>query len=353
MFARAPLRRQRGLSLIELMVGLAVALLVALAAAASAIFFTASQRQGMTTSVTTASALNALAVMKEDIAQTGLGFVSAVRYTCAQLNVSRDGRLLSRTPFAPLLVVNDGTFDSLDVLYGTQVTGGAAVPLSAPSDTSSADLASLVPVGVGDAVLFAPAHDMAPGTCTIRTVTGVEPATASTPLRLAFDSAGTHNSATFPSPASYLIKDTLTPLGALQWHRYRVDGSNLLLEWPLQERSGVVLRDVVAFRVQYGMAPATVAGARKTTVTEWNDAADVGVLAPEAIDRLRALRIGIVTRGAQPEKPAPDGTCTATDDDAKPKLFGTEVTLSGNWKCFRYRTAVEVVPLRNFTMGLQ
>ena len=78
----------------------------------------------------------------------------------------------------------------------------------------------------------------------------------------------------------------------------------------------------------------------------------MGCITAANIARVRAIRIGIVTRSPQPEKPDANGDCTASS--AKPTLFGDNVEPDvTDWKCYRYRTAVVVVPLRNVVMGLR
>ena len=71
-----------------------------------------------------------------------------------------------------------------------------------------------------------------------------------------------------------------------------------------------------------------------------------------------AVRIGIVTRSPTKEKPATpgdDNTCTATT--TKPELFPATVGEKvepgvADWKCYRYRTSIAVVPLRNLVLGM-
>jgi Tfp pilus assembly protein PilV len=78
-----PRRRQRGVSIIELMVGLVVAMLVGLAATSSAVVFTASQRQGIGVGGVVVNVGTALAALKNDAATAGLGFFGDSRYLCA------------------------------------------------------------------------------------------------------------------------------------------------------------------------------------------------------------------------------------------------------------------------------
>ena len=357
------LRRQRGMTLIELLVSLVVALLVGLAAAGGVMLFTASQRQGTGTAAATLSAANSLAAIKEDISEAGLGFFGDAAFLCERLNLSFDARDLSSSTFSPVKIVHGTAFDQIDVVYGSEVVAGANVSLDGPSDTTSARLQSYLPATVGQAVLFAPAPLAPPAitnpgsTCTVRSVTDVAmPASPELEaLTLASNSTAHHNQLPFAAPVTYAANDRVSVLGGLTWNRYRVDASgNLWMDRVLQGGSAIVMRDVVGFRVRYGVAAAVGA----TSVSDWKDALDDATgqwatLPPAALARVRAVRIGIVTRSAQPEKADPkSGNCTAST--SLPKLFDDNVSLpTADWKCFRYRSAEDTVPLRNLILGLQ
>jgi len=60
--------------------------------------------------------------------------------------------------------------------------------------------------------------------------------------------------------------------------------------------------------------------------------------------------VGVITRSPQREKTNANGQCEATP--TKPQLFGEDITPSGDdWQCYRYRSAVVVIPLRNIVLG--
>jgi len=106
----------------------------------------------------------------------------------------------------------------------------------------------------------------------------------------------------------------------------------------------VLVRNVVAFRAQYGVS----ASAGTTTLASWENAsgATFGSISGATVDRVRAVRIGLVTRSAQREKEDEKGNCVASS--AKPVLFGSVVEPDvSDWACYRFRTSVVVVPLRN------
>lgn len=347
---------QRGLSLVELMVGMMVALLVGLGAAVSAAGFTASQRQGVGSAAGGANAHLAAAVIRNDIAAAGLGFFADSRFACSQLNLSVGSRVvIDGAAFAPVQITAGlGANDRLDVVYATDVASAAGVRLGAASTGGTAQLRSLLPVAIGQAVLLGPDSAAAARPCTVRSVTAVQSATGTEPLRLTFSATGLHNQAAFTSPATYADLDRVSVLGTLRWSRYRLEGTRLLVEQPLGAGNGgpmtseVLLRDVVGFRVQYGVAAAP--GSR--ALQAWQDASgEFANLDANRIARLRALRVGVLVRSAQREKPDERGTCRASPE--LPVLFGSPVQPNvTDWQCFRYRAAEVVIPLRNFAMGL-
>jgi type IV pilus assembly protein PilW len=343
---------QRGLSIIELMVGMVIALLVGMAATGSAAMFTASQRQGMGMGGVSLSANTALTALRDEVAASGLGFFGDRLYRCNQLNLSTSAvPLIDGADFTPINVTAETAGDRIDVVYATQVASGANALLKADSTGANATVRSLVPAAVGDAVMLAP---ITPGTpCLVRTVTAITASTEDLPQVLTFANTSTdvHNSATFTTNPIFPDMARITLLGSLQWSRYRLNGTNLELERPLTSGSTAVVlaRNVMGFRTEYGLA-ATAAGS--TALTSWQaPTGSFASMTPALLPRVRALRIGLVTRSPQREKPDASGNCTAST--AMPQLFGNTVTPDvTDWQCYRYRTAFVVVPLRNLVVGL-
>jgi type IV pilus assembly protein PilW len=348
---RGPARPQHGLSLIEVMVGMVVALLVGLAAAGSAQMFTASQRQGVGTGGALINAGNALAAIRDDVAAAGLGFFGDSKYLCNKLNLSVNAaKVQDGVDFLPVRITAEADGDRVDVTSATQVASGANVLLKTATSGASAELRSLLPVAVGQAVLLAPATPGAP--CLVCSVTEVAASTDDTPQTLTFGGAGTFNQVAFATNPVFTANDypdigRVALLGDLRWTRYRREGTDLRLERPLGGDPVVLVRNVVAFKAQYGVS---LAGA--SALDTWADASgDFAALASDKLQRVRAMRIGIVTRSPQREKPAADGSCTATP--VMPKLFDADVASDvADWQCYRYRTAIVVVPLRNLVMGM-
>lgn len=341
-------RPARGITLIELLVGLVCGVLVGIAAVSSARLFTASQRQGVSAGGSSANIGSVLTSIKNDVGNGGLGFFGDSVYLCNRLNLSRGlAPVVDGGNFSPIMVTRDSAGnDTLDVIYGTEVAAGAAVRLSSTSTGLDANLKSLLPVTVGQAVLIASTDLTAP--CLVRTVTANAAATATTRQSLTFATTGKHNEFTFSTPATYGENSRVSLLGTVQWNRYGIVGNNLQFTRVMDGNTSVLMRNVLAFRVQYG----TSANMMTDTLSNWDDPSGAfATLDNTNIGRVRALRIGIVVRSPQREKKNALGTCEATS--AMPTLFGTPVTPDvTDWQCYRYRSAIVIAPMRNVVHGL-
>ena len=345
-FSRRPRGLQRGMSIIEIMVGMVVAMLVGIAATGGAAMFTASQRQGIGSAGAQLNAGGALAAIRDDAAAAGLGFFGDNKFLCQRMNLSLAAvALLDGASFTPVNITTEAAGDRLDVVYATQVASGANVLLAAATTGATADLRSYLPVTVGQAVLLAP--DTPGNPCLVRGVTANTASTVDTAQSLSFANTNTYNQAAFTTNPTYPDKGRITQLGELRWSRYRLEGTDLRYERPLGGTPVVLSRNVLAFRVQYGTAAAST-----TALETWQDAtATWATLTPALMPRVRALRIGMVTRSAQPEKRNAAGSCEATT--TLPQLFGASITPDlSDWQCYRYRSVITVVPLRNLVMGM-
>ena len=112
--------------------------------------------------------------------------------------------------------------------------------------------------------------------------------------------------------------------------------------------NGVVSDGIALLKAEYGT---DADGDGVIAANEWNQAAPANVLS------VYAVRIAVVARSAQPEKPSvAGGACDTTT--AFPTWIGSAavpLNLSGNiglavgddWKCYRYKTFENTVPLRN------
>jgi type IV pilus assembly protein PilW len=349
-------RRQRGFTLVEAMVGMVVGLLVALTAAGTAQVFTASQRQGMGAGSVAMNAATAMTAIRQDLGQAGLGFFGDGLFLCGTMNLSTGNAILEDgSAFTPVNAERplSGLTDRLHLVYATHIAGSTSVLSDEEvSNGSSIRVRSLLPGVAGDAVLLSASSPGRP--CTVRTITGVVPSTTESSMLLAFNPEGLHNSnaVTFTNPPNLPDQSSVALLGTLRMNSYEVENKTLVQLQRLTGRKSVLADNVVAFRIEYGVSSSEVS----TSLSSWQDPNEFGKPTSVNITRLRAVRIGLVTRSPQREKVNKNGVCEASA--VRPRLFDTDIVdpdplAAGNdWRCYRYRVATAVVPLRNVAIGM-
>jgi type IV pilus assembly protein PilW len=326
-----PLRPQRGLSLIELLVGIAVASLVGVAALGSAVFFNAAQRQAVSAAGTTASLATALSAVKVEIGAAALGFNIDGRYQCQRLNLAG---VYNDADFTPLWVERSAgsAFDRLRIHFATQLAAAVPVRLAEAAGPNSATLAlrSWLPATQGQQVMIAP--DEPGAACTVRTVSSIAaPATVGLPWSVTLEST-----TGFTAPFQYLPNATVSLVGDIERRTIGVNSQGQLeLTSSLLGGSAALADNVIAFRVQYGVTDNTGNGISwEDPIGAWSTLGDTNAA------RVRALRLGLVARAPQRDK-----QCDASPDALT--LFGETITLPSDGACWRYRQAEVIVPLRN------
>lgn len=339
---------QAGFTLVELMVSLVISMFIVLAAVGSGKFFMVIQRQSMGAGTASGNAVTTLAAIKNDASQAALGFYVNGALACTALNLSFGTKtLVDNAALLPLSVSNSTqNLAQLDVLYADSLSAAAPALFSTSTQGSSesAALASYLPVQPGQAVMLTPTGD--PGLpCTVKTAVRVDAPTPGQGSVVHFDSTGVHNQVDF-QPVTYSTGSAMTLLGAMNWSRFAVDGAgNLVMSRPILGTSAVLARNVVGFQVQYGISDGI-----NPTLNSWQYAEGAWAsLDSSLMNRVRALRIGLVIRSTQVEKPDAAGNCKSTM--ALPKLLDRSLTLSDNWQCYRYKTSTAVIPLRNVLLG--
>jgi type IV pilus assembly protein PilW len=348
--ARALRSSQRGFSLVELMVAIVMSLLVVLAAFGGARSFMGSQRQADAIGTAYANAVSATATMKYEAAQAGLGLFVDGALPCKALNLSVDETKFSDAAlFLPVNVTSTALDQTtVTVAYATALESGTPAFLKedAASTSTSVELTAYLPVSVGQAVLLAPPTAVS-DTCTVKSVTEVTPEDGTHGLQLGLAATGQHNQASFGTTVNYPQRSRLFNLGALRMSRFTLLDGNLVMQRPLETDKSVVLaRDVVAFVAQYGVTDGVTDSLQsyEHPVDTWE------TLDAVKLQKIKALRLGIVVRANQREKPDAAGNCTATE--SQPTVFDKTLALTGDWQCFRYRTVTVVIPLRNMMLGV-
>lgn len=354
MYANNRYHRQRGTSLVSLMVGILISLLVGITAMGSLQAFTVTQRQSAAVGTTLGTGVSALAVIKYELAQAGRGLFVEGAPLCGTVNLSVDGDVaLNAQEMRPVDVQVDADgLLTLDIRYAQALESTTPVPLARALAGGTAELDGFLPVAAGQAVLLVPPPGPL-GLCEIRTVTSVEPASAFAGQQLLFGGAGKHNQSLFATAAAFPAGSRAYLLGALEHVRIQQQDDRLVMARPLAAQEVTLATGVRAFSLQHGVAN-PVTGALADWVGPWvsdETGEDWGDLTAARTALLRALRMGLVLQSPQREKPDENGRCSTTPEADAPRLFDVAIDFQPDDTCFRYRTFTTVVPLRNLVLA--
>ena len=332
--------RERGFSLIEIMVGVVIGLIAVLV-----IYQVYAAAEGMkrnTTSVGDAQQNGLLSsfMLNIELANASNG----VAYSIKELGTCPATGSMS-TSFRPIpLVITDGgaptSPDSFVVNYTLAQRLVAPAPF-AGNAAPGADYPVQSPNGfkVNDLIL---AISMA-GDCAPSRVTGVSAPDVNGVVTI------THTGAPVAFTSDALLLN-LGPKGGVQRVAYDIDvAHNVLRSTALWDDTGApganapnpIASNVVNMKLVYGIDNGA-GGITWTPATGAWSAANVLAATTSNLGKIRAVRIGIVVQGEQWDKTAGDYTWTLFE--APVLLTGTIAAAGGN---YRYRTYETIIPLRN------
>lgn len=350
---RTTLKRQAGLTLIELMVAAVIGIVVSVAALSSVQTFDIISRSQAGAGSAQAAGVAALGTLKHDLQMAGLGFFSDGRALCPTLNAQFEGRMLSNgAPFQPALIrrMADGT-DELELAYASTVLSGAASRTLSPMASAMGNVDVALGAGIQNqqTVVLAAADQAQP--CTLATVSSS--VLVGTRRTLEFSAPVGFNppdwAAAFGASSLYPTSSLVANLGQVTWRAFRVQDATLFMRDLLTNTQTPLVEGVLQMRLQYGLA----ATPTESAVSQWVNAAGNAPLSALDQQRLRAVRMGLLTVNEHREHPI-DGSCTATVE--APELWPGEaarVDLQPEWRCHRFRVYGTVVALRNMQWGGQ
>lgn len=377
---------QRGMSIVELMVALVISLVGTVIIFQVFSLNESIRRETTNGADTQTSGLVALTSIERDLRMAGFGFNddALIGCTVSMYDTKRTPTDVTPFPLVPVkITANNGTTpDALQITYGTPSSTPARVAVNTAVD-ASASANPITPDRVygfnaGDVILMW--QQTLP--CTTMEVTGVtasqiahvsgnyfNPVTGQTEASR-FNKPGGHgngyggsangtqlsNLGQSPVMNLYTVRnDAVDPS-----ENYQLTVNNMLAEVP---SDAPIAEQIVNFRAQYGMDD----GLTNDTVSPRDTLADDGIVdryttdTPAKWSQVIAVRLAVVTRSLQPERPDPStGDCNVTADwgDAaypavwargpdKPEGHAIDVRTQSNWRCYRYRVFESTVPLRN------
>jgi type IV pilus assembly protein PilW len=395
--------RQTGFSLIELMIAVLIGTLAMVFVMRTTIGFETNRRGSIGGSDSMQNGVVALFSMENDAAQSGWGLNDDLLLGCAARFFDSQNYANANTgggiafTLAPVSVVFNGANpDQISFASGTSDTGTGSLGLSVSAPAGSTSLSfNNFPFGFKFRDVLAIAPTTAGGTCATPAVAGsccaiaqisAPPIPATTTLNIASDgtTATRFNSgggllAAFGGTGQAKVFN-LGDGNSLLFHTW--DVNNGVLRLRATDLSGAsnapasAVSGIVSIKALYGFD--TRAGAAFTPnlglqIGRWSAAMlDVdgdGIVGSSGdYQRLAAMRLAVVARSRESEKPDASGTCPNTTtvlptvfSSQEPSAIATVMT-AGNpgipvnvavagdpidWTCYRYRVSETIVPLRN------
>jgi type IV pilus assembly protein PilW len=345
----------RGMTLIELMVAMTVALLVTLAVYqtfAAAEGYRRSASAGADASV---SGTIAMFTLQREARMAGFGVNALPTLGCRVLAYDEGIAPAREFEFtlAPVRIVpgaGNGP-DSLEFVYSNADAVPAPVRLTQalPAPSANFHVDNAFGIVAGQLLIVAePGRD-----CTLHQATNTPSLEApgrqdiivhgSGMYRTAW---GTMAAARYNKPGglgpNYTLAAVIFPVGAVPTvARYYVANDTLLVDQLVQGNTAMPVADgVVQLQAQYGRD------------LDANGSVDVwDTLAPASANdwgTIVALRFAFVSRSALPERPDPaTGVCATTTQLPQWSGGALDVSARADWRCFRYRVFESTVSLRN------
>jgi type IV pilus assembly protein PilW len=365
-------RREAGMSLVELMVGMLIGLIGIVII--THLYVTNEQYKRSTTGSGTAQVNGAVALytLEREIRMAGYGVnhTAALGCSCAGAGCSplqyyyggtysyppaggAGGALPARVVAPVVITDNPGAPDSITVLYAA--TNERMLPAAITETTTGPDHDYKVDgvQGFANNNLIIVTQG---ANCVLKQIsTAPSPADS----KLLHRSGPAHNPAsngtlpTFSAGAAVFNLGTLTATGGPAWRTFsigssRLQGEDVLRSLPLLPATATqqLVDDIVDLQAQYGKDDGSVGGttADDGVVDAWNTTMPADAMGWR---RVLAIRVGVLARSPNYEKPGTaGGPCEATL--AAPTWAGGAFTVPGGIpSCYKHRAFETVIPLRN------
>jgi len=358
--------RNRGLTLIEVMIGMVIGLIGIIII--TQVYLVNENYKRSTTGAGGAQVNGAIALytLERDLRMAGYGIAHSDALSCGQLRYYYNGNYstppggtLPNVVVAPVVITDGGAGpDTITVMYATGEVRNVPATLSKNMADAAAALNVDNPTGFsqnpGDLIFVSQG-----GVCTLMQVTqeGV-------PLHHAASGTALWNpSSPAASFTTYTQGALVFNLGRPVVNTYSINSNSLQLLGMFTATSSTVVQsynatplslisDIVDLRAQYGKDN----GVNNGTVTNTTYTANDGIVdsydtvtpaTAAAWQQVLSVRIGVLARSQNYEKPdPPGGACTATTS-APTWQGGTFAVPDGIPSCYKYRAFDTVVPLRN------
>lgn len=356
--------KQKGFTLVEIMVGLIIGLLVTLVVVNVFRVFEAQKRT--TTGNSDAQTNGAIALFNIQRDTQIAGFALPVYgsefspFNCPiNTTINHDNNAgTAEIGLSPIVITDSNganASDTIAIRYGDSMKGGIAVDMLAGTAANVAQVDTNIGCSLNDVVLIV--RQTTPLTCSMARV-GIPPASLTaagvTPVRIALNSI-----------TNVATGNALACLGVWNEVQYAVTANQLTRSGAVAagEPSAVavpMVADIVNMQAQYGVS----ASANSNQVTQWVNATGAWAntaATPTLADRnrIKAIRVAVVARNGLLETAnvtdacssltaaQPTGLCAWDGADAGSAAPTIDLSADADWRRYRYRVYESVIPVRN------
>lgn len=352
--------RQRGLSLVELMVAVVIGLVGILAMTQAYITSDRFNRSTMGEGSAQTNGLIAMYQLERDLRMSGYGIANSTVLGCGQVrwfytpNYSTNINATSTLPvitIAPVVITTNGSEPhTITTFFSTESEQIMPTVLSNFSGaTNKATLDGAAAFSAGDLLLFV--TRTTPTTCTFGRITSKSGQEVTMASGIA---GGQFNPAAWASFPTYASDDSVLNLGYPAIRSYSITNRKLRVTDLLDQAAGLSPIDVVDgildMRAQYGKDNGGGGTANDGIVDEYNSTTPTTTAEWQQV---LSVRLAILARVGTYEKPASGTDCDATTSTNAPTWTGGSfskldfVTTTSEDRCYRYRVYESNVPLRN------
>ena len=384
---KSRLHTSRGFSLVELMISMVIGMLALVFAMRLLTASEPNRQSAMGGSDAMQNGMLALFSISGDAGQAGYGLNDPLIAGCntvfsdsghyALAPAQRGGAAIK--PLAAVVIENNAAGpDRVSFYSGSSVSGTATLRLTSDYASGTRVYIDRIPYGFAQRDVIVVAPEQPGGDCALAQLSespdSLPPPPGQQYVVIGQGADYRYNSgglgATYTGGAARLFN--LGPAASLSFHTWSVaDGFLRLSATDIggDASAAAVADNIVSLKAQYGFD--TRAGSAFNPdagmqVTLWSNTminADGDGVTGGAGDwqRIAAVRLAVVARSKNPERPAAGTACSATS--AKPVAFAMaapsavaavpvtiDVAVAGDpvdWHCYRYRVFETIVPLRN------
>lgn len=353
------MRKQMGISLVELMVALVIGLVTALVIQQVMSVFEGVKRTSASGADAQVNGAVALITLERDIRQAGYGLLAGQGSLCPLgINIYYNGATIANGgTMLPMRIIDGGTGpDTIELAYSN--TDFAAVPMTIVKNmpTPSAEITADNPGGLKQSQVFLVAGKEGSKVCTLMQMSQ-DPQKTRNGWNLQHNSGQylynpPNPTQVFSNAPQYTIGDVVVNMGSYVSRRYQISNGRLNEIHAITGATTPIVDQIVDLQAQYG-----IANTGSQQITQWCNAradsscGDWSNPTSNDIPRIRAVRVAVVARSVQYEKDlVSPASLTLWEKDGNgddPPVL----TLDNEARHYRYKVYSTIVPLRNVIWG--